>query len=139
MWRLKRIDPTVAADTNLDDGDRNFHRGLVSNDSICCPRWTQPTRTSVVGYKGTRKSLPQIAQELKEFSFQNVRLLISAGKVDKRKVFYKALDKLGKVENFAGLSVTQLIATLSSLTTVAVTELAPSAEPSVHFVDATPF
>jgi DNA polymerase III subunit delta len=34
-----------------------------------------------------------------------VRLLISAGKVDKRKVFYKALDKLGTVESFAGLSV----------------------------------
>jgi DNA polymerase III subunit delta len=51
------------------------------------------------------ETLAEIAQELKEFSFQNVRLLISAGKVDKRKVFYKALDKIGKVENFAGLSV----------------------------------
>jgi len=51
------------------------------------------------------ETLAEIAQELKEFSFQNVRLLISAGKVDKRKVFYKALDKLGKVETFAGLSV----------------------------------
>jgi DNA polymerase-3 subunit delta len=51
------------------------------------------------------ESLAELAQELKEFSFQNVRLLISAGKVDKRKVFYKALDKLGKVESFAGLSV----------------------------------
>src|SRR5207247_6153756 len=47
------------------------------------------------------ESLASLAQELKEFSFQNVRLLISAGKVDKRKVFYKALDKLGKVESFA--------------------------------------
>jgi DNA polymerase-3 subunit delta len=51
------------------------------------------------------ETLAEIAQELKEFSFQNVRLLISAGKVDKRKVFYKALDKIGKVENFAGLSI----------------------------------
>src|SRR5258706_1443312 len=51
------------------------------------------------------ESLAELAQELKEFSFENVRLLISAGKVDKRKVFYKALDKLGKVESFAGLSV----------------------------------
>src|SRR5947207_10654002 len=51
------------------------------------------------------ENLADLAQELKEFSFQNVRLLISAGKVDKRKVFYKALDKLGKVESFAGLSV----------------------------------
>jgi len=33
-----------------------------------------------------------------------VRLLISAGKVDKRKVFYKALDKLGTVENFSAWS-----------------------------------
>jgi DNA polymerase III subunit delta len=51
------------------------------------------------------ETLAEVAQELKEFSFENVRLLISAGKVDKRKVFYKALDKIGKVENFAGLSV----------------------------------
>jgi DNA polymerase-3 subunit delta len=50
------------------------------------------------------ETLAELAQELKEFSFQNVRLLVSAGKVDKRKVFYKALDKLGKVESFAGLS-----------------------------------
>jgi DNA polymerase-3 subunit delta len=51
------------------------------------------------------ETLAEIAQELKDYSFENVRLLISAGKVDKRKVFYKALDKIGKVENFAGLSV----------------------------------
>src|SRR5436309_13779047 len=51
------------------------------------------------------ETLAEIAQELKEFAFQNVRVLISAGKVDKRKVFFKAIDKLGKVESFAGLSV----------------------------------
>jgi len=51
------------------------------------------------------ESLAQLAQELKEFSFDKVRLLISAGNVDKRRVFYKALDKLGTVENFAGWSV----------------------------------
>src|SRR4051812_6363083 len=51
------------------------------------------------------ESLAELAQELKGFSFDNVRLLISASKVDKRKVFYKALDKFGKVETFAGLSV----------------------------------
>ena len=50
-------------------------------------------------------SLVELAQELKEFSWENVRLLISAGKVDKRKVFYKTLDKLGTVETFEGLSV----------------------------------
>jgi DNA polymerase III subunit delta len=51
------------------------------------------------------ESLADLAQELKDFSWQNVRLVISAGKVDKRKVFYKALDKLGTVEAFAGWSV----------------------------------
>jgi DNA polymerase III subunit delta len=51
------------------------------------------------------ESLAHLADELKEFSWQNVRLLISAGKVDKRKVFYKALDKIGTVENFAAWSV----------------------------------
>ena len=50
-------------------------------------------------------SLADLAAELKEFSWQNVRLLISADKVDKRKVFYKALDKLGAIETFAGWSV----------------------------------
>ncbi len=51
------------------------------------------------------ESLAGLAQELKDFSWQNVRLLISATKVDKRKVFYKALDKIGTVETFAGLSI----------------------------------
>ena len=41
---------------------------------------------------------------MKRFSWQNVRLLISAGKVDKRKVFYKTLDKLGTVQHFTGWS-----------------------------------
>ena len=51
------------------------------------------------------ETLAEIAQELKEFAFQNVRLLISAAKVDKRKVFFKTLDKLGSVETFAAWSV----------------------------------
>ena len=55
--------------------------------------------------KDVTESLAALAEELKGFSWQNVRLLISAGKVDKRKVFYKALDKLGTVESFAGWSV----------------------------------
>ena len=55
--------------------------------------------------KDVIESLAALAAELKEFAWQNVRLLISAGKVDKRKAFYKALDKLGTVESFAGLSV----------------------------------
>lgn len=48
--------------------------------------------------------LAELAQELKEFAFDTVRLIISAGKVDKRKVFYKAIDKIGTVESFAGWS-----------------------------------
>ena len=51
------------------------------------------------------ESLGELAQELKAFSWQSVRLLISAGKVDKRKVFYKTIDKLGAVETFAGWSI----------------------------------
>lgn len=41
-----------------------------------------------------------LAEELKIFSWQNVRLLVSAGKVDRRKSLYKVLDKLGAVETF---------------------------------------
>ena len=51
------------------------------------------------------ENLVALAQELKEFSWQNVRLLISAGKVDRRKTFYKAVEKLGSVEAFAALSL----------------------------------
>ena len=46
----------------------------------------------------------ELADELKNFKWQNVRLLISAGKVDKRKTFFKTLDKIGSVESFAALS-----------------------------------
>jgi DNA polymerase III subunit delta len=46
------------------------------------------------------ESLVSLAQELKDFAWQNVRLLISAGKVDKRKVFYKALDKIRQGGDF---------------------------------------
>jgi DNA polymerase-3 subunit delta len=51
------------------------------------------------------ETLAEIAQELKDFVWKDVRLLISAAKADKRKVFYKTLDKLGTVEAFAGWSV----------------------------------
>jgi DNA polymerase-3 subunit delta len=47
-------------------------------------------------------TLAEIAQELKQFNWQNVRLLISAGKVDKRKTFYKTIEKLGRVEAYDG-------------------------------------
>jgi DNA polymerase-3 subunit delta len=51
------------------------------------------------------ESLAELTVELKEFDWQNVRLLISAGKVDRRKTFYKTLDKIGTVENLAAWSI----------------------------------
>ncbi len=50
------------------------------------------------------ESIARLAQELRDFSWDNVRLLISAGKIDKRKTFYKTLDKLGSVETLTGWS-----------------------------------
>jgi DNA polymerase-3 subunit delta len=50
------------------------------------------------------EALADLAQELKSFRWDNVRLLVSAGKVDKRKSFFKALEKIGPVESFAGWS-----------------------------------
>jgi DNA polymerase-3 subunit delta len=50
------------------------------------------------------ETLAELADELKNFKWQRVRLLISAGKVDKRKTFFKTLDKIGSVESFATLS-----------------------------------
>jgi DNA polymerase-3 subunit delta len=55
--------------------------------------------------QGVTASLAELAQELKQFAWKDVRLLISAGKADKRKTFYKALEKIGTVECHAGLSV----------------------------------
>lgn len=50
------------------------------------------------------ETLGELAEEIKNFAWQNVRLLISAGKVDKRKTFFKTLDKLGTVETFSAWS-----------------------------------
>jgi DNA polymerase-3 subunit delta len=50
------------------------------------------------------ETVAELAEELKMFKWRGVRLLISAGKVDKRKTFFKTLDKIGSVESFAGLS-----------------------------------
>jgi DNA polymerase III subunit delta len=58
----------------------------------------------VTAAQDVTETLAEIAQELKAFRWDNVRLLISAGKVDKRKVFFKAVEKIGAVESFAGLS-----------------------------------
>ena len=51
------------------------------------------------------ETLGDLADELKSFAWQNIRLLISAGKVDKRKTFFKTLDKLGQVDIFSAWSV----------------------------------
>jgi DNA polymerase-3 subunit delta len=51
------------------------------------------------------EALVELADELKAFTWENVRLLITSPKVDKRKVFYKTIDKLGTVETFAGWSL----------------------------------
>jgi len=59
---------------------------------------TKPNSQDVV------EILAEVAEELKIFKWQSVRLLISAGKVDKRKTFFKTLDKIGSVETFAALS-----------------------------------
>jgi DNA polymerase III subunit delta len=50
------------------------------------------------------ENLAELSQELKAFDWRDVRLLVSAGKVDKRKVFYKTLEKIGAVELLAGWS-----------------------------------
>src|SRR5712671_4462166 len=55
--------------------------------------------------QAVNEALGDLAQELKMFAWQNVRLLISAGKVDKRKTFFKTLEKLGTVEALAAWSV----------------------------------
>jgi DNA polymerase-3 subunit delta len=61
----------------------------------------------VASAQAVTESLADLAEELKAFAWSrnpNIRLLISAGKVDKRKTFFKTLDKIGLVENLAGWS-----------------------------------
>jgi DNA polymerase-3 subunit delta len=62
----------------------------------------------VASAQAVTESLSDLAEELKAFAWarnQGIRLLISAGKVDKRKIFFKTLDKIGSVESLAGWSV----------------------------------
>ncbi|HZF01646.1 MAG TPA: DNA polymerase III subunit delta [Methylomirabilota bacterium] len=54
--------------------------------------------------KAVTEMLERLMKYLASFSWQTVRLLISAGKVDKRKTFFKTLDKIGTVESFVALS-----------------------------------
>lgn len=49
-------------------------------------------------------AVTELARELREFRWDGVRLLISAGKVDKRKAIFKTLEKIGRVECFASWS-----------------------------------
>jgi len=50
------------------------------------------------------ETLAELARELAAFRWSGVRLLVTAGKVDRRRIFYKTLDKLAEVEHFPGLS-----------------------------------
>lgn len=59
-------------------------------------------RTSASG--AVTEALAGLADTLKSFTWSNVRLVITAGKVDKRKSFFKALQKTGGVEEYAGWS-----------------------------------
>jgi len=51
------------------------------------------------------EALAVLTQELKSFNWDNVRLLVSATKIDKRKVLFKTLERIGTVETFEGLSI----------------------------------
>jgi len=56
------------------------------------------------GAQAVTETLAELAQEWKAFSWDGVRLLISAAKVDKRKVLFKTIDKIGAVESFEAWS-----------------------------------
>lgn len=51
------------------------------------------------------ESLLALSEHLKMFRWEGVRLLISAGKPDERRVFFKSLKKLATIESFAALTV----------------------------------
>jgi DNA polymerase-3 subunit delta len=55
----------------------------------------------VAAAQAITSAVAELAQELKEFAWQDVRLLISAGKIDKRRVFYKTLEKIAIAENYS--------------------------------------
>lgn len=50
------------------------------------------------------EALGELAEEFKTFRWDGVRLLISASKPDKRRTFFKTIEKLGVVELFVALS-----------------------------------
>jgi DNA polymerase-3 subunit delta len=50
------------------------------------------------------EALAELAKELQALDWSNVRFLISAAKVDRRRAFYKTIDKIGSVEVLEGWS-----------------------------------
>lgn len=51
------------------------------------------------------ETLGELALELKNFKWQGVRLLISAGEVDKRRSFFKTIEKIGTIESHEAWSL----------------------------------
>ena len=56
------------------------------------------------GSASVTSALADLAETLRSFRWDGVRLLVSAGKPDKRRVFFKTFEKLGTVETFEALS-----------------------------------
>jgi len=53
------------------------------------------------------ETLAALAEELRTFDWTGVRLVISAGAVDKRRTFFKTVEKAGAVETLNGWSLSQ--------------------------------
>jgi DNA polymerase-3 subunit delta len=77
-----------------------FGTGKVIWFKDCSFLGTDRTATA----QAVAEALASLAADLKAFRWDNVRLLISATEVDKRKTFYKTLEKIGRVEAFTALS-----------------------------------
>jgi DNA polymerase-3 subunit delta len=104
----------------IDAGAANASEALKALDRLTEALQTIPFfgSTKVLWFKGCNflaenrtanaaavtERLANLAQFFKEFDWQGVRLIISAPEVDKRRAFYKAIEKTGAVETFAGWS-----------------------------------
>ena len=77
-----------------------FGTGKVIWFKDCSFLGTDRTATA----QAVAEALASLAADLKAFRWDNVRLLISATEVDKRKTLYKTLEKIGRVEAFTALS-----------------------------------
>ncbi len=49
-------------------------------------------------------TMAEVARELAAFQWSGVRLLVSAGRIDRRRTFAKTLEKIAAVEHYPGLS-----------------------------------